>query len=564
MAVSRVPNELWCEVLESVGEYDRSTGESFSLTCRAFCGITRARLFSKIRFTPYFIDSKGRALLPSPSEVDRRIERLDFLSSPGVASFRKDWTFSTDTPYVLLDALFKRLVLFTSLQGRDLSHIILTQARVNILFRLPHLSQLHVFRCAIDELVELSPQGLHLSGFRPVHDAKLDHGEDYWIPALHPDHLCVLAMRFVARAVHSIPSFPNVHKLTALIHDSDTTPSQNLTIMSKFPSVRILTLSGKEFAAESVPVQPRAVFLRLEEYYGHCHALSLFVVATPLRRVRIECAGPKAFLTRIQAVSGLEITSLNAKFNELDNAAFNKIVKFLPQLTELLLTIAVSDTSRLFKREIYDGRKLPKDEVVDGRLGDWIRSEFLVSTFFLKLSTAPSLPSKLERLAINWGCYEAFFDELSAYKLPVFPRMRDAFVVRCPRLTWLWFNGIYFMYEWRDPMPDGKVKEYIGKNYMDAYRKREGAAIFDGWEFSALPIRNSLMFVNVADGDVATLPVAPADVNEQIQRSGINGPLSESSPAVRFVPDDSRGSTRSGFPADVIDMMELDGDEYIM
>ena len=38
---------------------------------------------------------------------------------------------------------------------------------------------------------------------------------------------------------------------------------------------------------------------------------------------------------------------------------------------------------------------------------------------------------------------------------------------------------------------------------------------------------------------------APAEVTEQIQHSRIGGALSEGSPAVCIVPDDSQGSTRS-------------------
>jgi hypothetical protein len=54
---------------------------------------------------------------------------------------------------------------------------------------------------------------------------------------------------------------------------------------------------------------------------------------------------------------------------------------------------------------------------------------------------------------------------LSAYKVPDFPQLRDALVARCPGLNWLWLNGIYFRFEWRDPMPDGTVREFTAKNF---------------------------------------------------------------------------------------------------
>ncbi|KAJ7433089.1 hypothetical protein B0H11DRAFT_2259780 [Mycena galericulata] len=493
----QVPNELWGEIFENVWDYDRLTLESFSLTCRAFCGISRPRLFSKIYFTPYFTDGKGHALLPSPTEVERRIERLDFLSSDGIAplvqqchisphtsyNYRENWSFPTDAPYILLDALFERLPRFTGLQQLELFRITLSPARVDILFRLPQLSTLHVSSCTVAPKVhvELSPQGLHLSAFELYHDAELEHGEDYWIPLLHPDRLRRLTLSFNGHVAHNIPIFPNVRTLTAIIHDTLPSHPHNLTTMSKFPGVRILKLSGKESGTDPVAVQCEAVFPHLEEYYGPCQALPLFAAST-LTRIQTKCARYQDLLTHISGIQGHKITSFNVAFKTFSSIVFNELVKLFPQLTELLLTITVSDTSCLFKREIYDPGELAKDEVVDGQYGDSVRSGFTVSTFFLKLSSAPFLPSSLERLAIGWECYDDFYDELSAYKLPDFPQMRDRFVARCPALTWLWFNGIYFMYEWRDPMPDGTVKEYIGKNYMDAYRKRERAEIFDEWE----------------------------------------------------------------------------------
>ncbi|KAJ6479626.1 hypothetical protein C8R45DRAFT_1216185 [Mycena sanguinolenta] len=494
---SQVPDELWEEVLENVCEYDRPTLESFSLTCRAFCGISRPRLFSKIYFTPYFTD-QGPVLLPSPTEVERRIERLDFLSSTGIAAlvqqchisphtsygYREIWSFSTDAPYILLDALFERLPRFTGLQQLTLFRISLTHARVDILFRLPKLSKLHISWCSITpkDHVQLFPQGLQLSEFHLCHDAKLEDAEDYWIPLLHAECLRLLTMSFTGRAVGTIPIFPNVHTLRAIIGDTLPSHPQNLTMMSKFPGVRILIMAGKEFATGPASVQCEAVFPHLEEYHGHCQALLLFLAASTLTRIQTKCARPQDLLTHISGIQCHKITSFKVTFETLSSLSFNEMVKLFPQLTELLLTITVSDTSRLFKREIYDPEELAKDEVVDGRYGDSVRSGFTVSTFFLKLSNAPFLPSGLERLAISWQCHEQFLDELSAYKLPGFPQIRDALVARCPGLTRLWFNGIYFMYEWRDPMPDGKVKEYIGKNYMDAYREHETADIFYGWE----------------------------------------------------------------------------------
>jgi hypothetical protein len=75
------------------------------------------------------------------------------------------------------------------------------------------------------------------------------------------------------------------------------------------------------------------------------------------------------------------------------------------------------------------------------------------------------VPPSLKRLGISWECYDESYDELSAYRVPDFPKLRDALVARCPGLNWIWFDGYYFMFEWRDPMPDGTVKEVSEKDF---------------------------------------------------------------------------------------------------
>ncbi|KAJ6479625.1 hypothetical protein C8R45DRAFT_1155666 [Mycena sanguinolenta] len=499
LSESRLPNELWAEILKNVSDYHKSTAESFSLTCRVFCGVSRPRLFSRIDFTSYVIGKNGLPLLPSPSEIDRRIKRLDFVCSAEIAPLVREchiqgqtlssgwytWSFSTGTPYILLDALFERLARFTGLQRLYASQISFTQARVDILFRLLHLSQVHVSGCTVTsgESIAPPPRALHVSDFHLWHYSGFGHREDYWIPLLHPDHLRVLSVALnsdcIRRAVLTTPTFPNVHTLTASTYNM--TLSQNLTFLSRFPGVRILRLwgDGHGLDLDAVDVEAGTLFPHLAEYYGPCQPLPLFLASTNLRRMQIDCSPPEEFLSRIQ---GLNLTSLHATLTKLDNAVFNKIVEFLPHLAELLLIIDVGDLSTLFRREIYGG-KLPKDEVVDGWSGDCVRSGFTVSTFFLKLSSVPFLPPGLERLAIHWKINkDQFYDEYSAYKLPNFPYIRDVFRTKCPALTWLSLDGIFFMLEWQ-LMSDGTVDEYIGKNFHDGGGLRQSRAIFWDWDF---------------------------------------------------------------------------------
>ncbi|KAF7360998.1 hypothetical protein MSAN_01130000 [Mycena sanguinolenta] len=500
----RFPNEVWGEILENV--YNESTLKSFSLTCHAFCGISRPRLFSRITFTPYAIrdlNSTGPVLLPSPTEVDRRIDRLNFLCSTRIASLVRecrvsvhklytdvtDWSFSTDTPYILLNALFGRLFHFTGLRLLDTYNILLTQPRLNILCRLPHLSELRVSGGIVtpgEPSGPPSPGTLHVSNFQLWHysESELGHGEQHWIPLLHPDRLRVLSMtfkpRFTAHAVHTLPSFPNVHTLEATF--DGTTASQNSTIMSRFPGARIFILRGEGFDTDAVSLQAGAVFPQLREYYGPHQALSILLPSAPiLTRIQTRCSRPEDLLIRIRGIQAHKITSFNAKFTQFDMAAFNKIVELLPQLRELVFNIVVTDTFLLFKHEVEDVDDLPDGEVVDDNVGDYIRYDFEVSSFFFELSAAPFLPFGLERFAIHWESAEED-NELSAYKIPDFAKIRDTLVARCPGLTWLWFNGIYFMFEWR-LMPNGAVKELIVKNSSDVVRQCGDFGILDEWDW---------------------------------------------------------------------------------
>jgi hypothetical protein len=296
------------------------------------------------------------------------------------------WSSSTDTPYILLDALFQRLEHFTGLQRLHTFRIHFTQARVDILSHLPKLFELHLSGCAVapGEHIETSPHVLRISDFSLCHDSKSDPADDYWFPLLQPDQLRVLRSDFaLGRTTDTISSFPNVQTLEAIMHRQ--TPSQYLTALSKFPGVRILKLWGKGLHTDAVVPDAVAVFPVLEEYYGPHEALPLFLAATTLRRVQITCARSEDLVNRIQGSQGRNITSFNVKLKTLNIPIFNKIVEHLPQLTELLITSGVSNLDNMFTRVVYDPRKVPKDAVVDGRFGDEVRIGFKVCSFLFLL-----------------------------------------------------------------------------------------------------------------------------------------------------------------------------------
>jgi hypothetical protein len=81
------------------------------------------------------------------------------------------------------------------------------------------------------------------------------------------------------------------------------------------------------------------------------------------------------------------------------------------------------------------------------------------------LADTPSLPSRLEHLGISWEGYDRLHDHVSTYEIPDFTRVRDTVLEKCPRLSWLWLNGFCFLFEWRNPLSDGSVKEVTTKNF---------------------------------------------------------------------------------------------------
>ncbi|KAJ7677799.1 hypothetical protein DFH06DRAFT_1421964 [Mycena polygramma] len=552
----RVPNELWLEIAKNVPKYDRKTLIDFSLACRTFRSVSRPRLFAKFRAEVYRAADGGALLLPSPTGVDRRLERIDFWevltpkyskpekarawglkpwsrarawaseisspsplkpgpsrgfqakpgpehhyfwSSPEIAPFVRsccistkdvpryekdssEWTCATETPYILLDAVLERLARFTCLQRLEARDLHFTQARVDIISRLPPLSKLLVRWCTVapHEHIEPLSHTLHVSEFDLSPGHNKEKGNEFWIPMLHPGHLRTLRARFNPRCMSrpvDIPAFPIVQSLDAFM--DLPTPAQNISILTKFPAVRVLRLGGKGLSTAAVSSRLPAVFPHLREYSGPYEALPLFLEADGLKHVATSKCGPQDLISRIQNIRP-NITSIHAQFNKLDIAAFSTLMALLPQLMELILRIRVSSIDDMFKRETYNFKKLGKDVLVHGRFGDSLRTGFNPSTFFIALPSMPALPPKLERLAILWECYALEdVEELCAFKVPDFAMLRDTVRAQCPGLKWLYLHGFYFMLEWRDC--DGKVSERTAKNFMDGYE--QSPEVFDDVDF---------------------------------------------------------------------------------
>ncbi|KAF8143878.1 hypothetical protein K438DRAFT_1875094 [Mycena galopus ATCC 62051] len=527
-ASARVPSEVWVEILDGIPEDETKSIQNLSLTCWTLRHVARPRLFSVLHFITYAL-SHGGVRLCSPEEVQRRLARLDFLTSPEIAPLVRylnitswtgwsmkpsedpgspealqalresikhvidgddPWSFP-DNPYILFDALFQRLGLFTGLEGIRADSLRFTQASVDILCRLPKLSELCIWWCGVapGQSIRPTPRVLHVSRFTLMHNHSPEMLNDHWLPLLHPDHLRVLWLDLSDTApcpypfVPSIsgstfPSFPHVHKLIAttdLCYDEE-----NWTVMSKFPAVRVFKLLDK--APDVGSAQISAVFPRLSEYSGPPQALPVFRPARGLTRLDIARCHPDALIPRIEHMNN--ITSLCVTFKNINTSEFNKLMSLLPKLTELFIRVDVSKTSKMFEGKTADRGALADGAVIvdenhkavkDLQPGQKIRFGFKPATFFQNLRTAPSLSPALERLAISWECDLDEYEGLSAYTVPDLLSLRDALRARCPQLTALWLDGFYFKCDWRDPPSSQRLTRKYFARCLDAKK-------FLGWE----------------------------------------------------------------------------------
>ncbi|KAJ6448784.1 hypothetical protein C8R47DRAFT_1330077 [Mycena vitilis] len=150
----RVPNELWAEIAKNLPEYDRKILVDFFLTCRTFRSVSRPRLFAKFsaEVYPCFLLHPRESIGVWSASASGRPQNAPFvrsccISTKDVPRYEKDsseWISTTETPYILLDAVLERLTRFTCLQQLEARDLHFTQARAAILSRLPHLSKLSV------------------------------------------------------------------------------------------------------------------------------------------------------------------------------------------------------------------------------------------------------------------------------------------------------------------------------------------------------------------------------------------------------------------------------------
>ncbi|KAJ7505897.1 hypothetical protein B0H11DRAFT_361378 [Mycena galericulata] len=471
----RVPNELWLEVFHYL---PRESVKDVSLTDHKFKNISRQLLFAHLDFHPYCIGANSAFLMPVAAEAERSLERLDFWFSDEIVPFVRScrislwqklgpvwgmWDFSaTDTPYILLAPFFERLARLTGLRKLHVRGVRFTQTGVANLCRLPALTDVRIERWDVyaAEPIDTNSLKLGVSCFAFRQMVTAEDSVDLWVPLLRPAHLRELEMvcspsRF-AETLDTLPPFPHVYQLTIAMNLS--TMSQNLFILSKFPGVQIFSMSGwgELLDGPGPRLQASAILPRLREYSGPYQTLPVFLIKSTLTRLTTGYCMPQDFIAQLQGLRAPEnLTSLDATFANLDNAAFDTICAFFTRLTELSVKVAPL---------------VEEDEFENPR----------ATSFFAGLAHAAALPPALERLALIWEFeYEAAETAPPADEIPAFDELHKALLDRCPALTTLCLDGHDFLFCWRKG-PDGAEDQAATDDVDEAEVMREDFAAF--WE----------------------------------------------------------------------------------
>ncbi|KAJ7804286.1 hypothetical protein B0H14DRAFT_3486416 [Mycena olivaceomarginata] len=479
VSLDQVPEELWLEILAHL---PWETLKYLSLTHRIFSRLSRHLIFADFHFYPYAISGRT-VLLPPVMKIKRALERLDFWTSEDIAPLVRSCEIKpcadsaprrhTDTPYILLAPLFQRLERFTGL-GRFYAHQVhFTALGFSNLCRLPALTHLHIDGCGVapGEHIDLSSLELKVSSFKIAgRDFQFD-GATFWFPLLRPDHLRELDLtcipRFLASIIPTLPQFHRVHTLSLTVAVSST--SLNLTILSKFPAVEVLSLvgpwKGGETGNEGLEVAKTLPMLRA--YKGSFRTLPMFLALPTLTHVEAYgpsiSANPALFMQQLEGVqSPSGITMLDLHFGSFEHAALAPVSAFFTRLTRLSVFIRVHSEEMVLSSD---------------------RVNRQATSFFIALADAPTLPRTLEHLVISWVFTSPEYEEEAPHghpavrDLPDLIYLRSALLAHCPALTFISLDGHDFMFH-RRASASGVVVEKIATDLGDAVvmRARLGQA----------------------------------------------------------------------------------------
>ncbi|KAJ7124635.1 hypothetical protein C8R43DRAFT_1135585 [Mycena crocata] len=259
---------------------------------------------------------------------------------------------------------------------------------------------------------------------------------DYWIRLLNPNQLReleVMGYPFTyAEGICAVPSFPHVRTLMLTMEPS--MPSQNLAILSRFPSVEVFT--RRFWTDPSDVAAPRAEPVAITGPPMH-----------RLQRLRIYGCDPDDVMIHLDSMRILStITSLEIFFHDFDLRTLAALCGFFPQLTELWVSVNVW----------LEEEDMPL-------LQNGINTQ--AASFFRALANDPPLPLTLQHLALSWQFSYDIDDDLvdpTSGGDPSLTTLRDVLVARWPGLTTLWLNGGDYVLQWWK-WRDGTVQQNIAQ-----------------------------------------------------------------------------------------------------
>ncbi|KAJ7359889.1 hypothetical protein DFH08DRAFT_1075216 [Mycena albidolilacea] len=482
----QIPNELWLEIFRFLPP---DALRHLSLTHNKFKGISRPLLYKQFHFHPYASGQGDTILLPSPTEVNQTMERLDFWCSDEIAPNVRSceitpwrmigpvwsrWETKSLTRPPLTSSWYRYSSAWDSspVFGNSMPMGFTSHSPEWLVYVAPSLTSLRLENCGVatGAHIDTSSMSLGVSHFLFHHIVTDAAGNgDLWIPLLCPEVPLELDITLNPRIFgDDIPSFPHVHRLSTTMNLS--TMSYNLSILSKFPAVQTFSMDGWGQWLRHEPdvlVKASSLFPDLRQYTDPCATIALFLLRPTLTHLTIEYCSPVDLTAELHRTLSLDlaaqlrrargpngITSFTASLDDLYIATLDTICEFFPRLTELRIDV----TSYAEQYEYQD---------INPR----------ATTFFDELMDISTLPATLERLALTWELEYDEPEEALTADFPAFDELRDALVWRCPSIKALWLDSHEFLFHWRRLL-DGSEVEDTAEDAESSEEMRKGFTAF--------------------------------------------------------------------------------------
>ncbi|KAJ7050677.1 hypothetical protein C8F01DRAFT_1034884, partial [Mycena amicta] len=192
-------DEVWLEILKTL---PKASYPNLSLTNRQLHNIVLPTLFAHFSFHPYAVRD-GQLLLPPSAAVDEAMDRLNFWASDRIAGLVRSCTISKarddagytkeNRPYILHNAFFEKLALFTGLKRLTASSIHFTAPDIALLAGVSGLESFSTSCCVVPlaQNMTRAKKKWSLPSFTFTALGFEEDGQElaFWLSLLNPTHL---------------------------------------------------------------------------------------------------------------------------------------------------------------------------------------------------------------------------------------------------------------------------------------------------------------------------------------------------------------------------------------